>query len=461
MTRPQTEEAYQLLHDGAVALAEVEAAGIRVDEPYLDRITSETVARIREIRVRIEASEVWATWRRKFGRDANMQSKPQLADILFKEMGFRSHSQTATGREKTDVEALERIDHPFVQDYVRHEKLSKLNGTYLQGIKRELVGGLLHPFFHLHKVSTYRSSSSDPNFQNLPIRDGEIAEMLRTAFVPRPGHLLIENDFKGIEVCASACYNRDPVLVEYIRDPTKDMHRDCAMALFFVDDPKKLHKDARYVAKNQFVFPGFYGSYYIQMAAGIWQGLQEKRVQHEGMPMLEWLAKNGVMELGDCDPRSTPRPGTFEAHVKEYEDWYWNTKYTAYTQWKRDWHEAYQRTGGFMSLTGFYYEGIFERNQVLNYPIQGSAFHWLLWVLIRMVKWLKKSNMRSRVVGQIHDSIIGDVHEKERDDYLAKIKELVTEGLAKYWDWICVPLSVEAEVTPVDGNWFQKKEVKI
>lgn len=464
--RPQTEEAYQLLHDGAIALAEVEAAGMRVDVPYLNRITEEAVGKIRELTYKLKDSEVWGNWRRKYGEKANLTSDAQLTDILFKDMGYEAKAYTATGRAKADVEALEKIDHPFVKDYVRMKKLSKLHGTYLTGLQREVVDGLVHPFFHLHKVVTYRSSSSDPNFQNLPIRDGEIAEMLRTAFIPRDGHLIIENDFKGIEVCASACYNRDPVLIEYIKDPTKDMHRDCAAALFCIppDSPywkTKDGKNARYVGKNQYVFPGFYGSYYIQTAAGIWLGMREKDLHYNGDSMEGWLATNGIYELGDLNPKAEPRPGTFEKHVKEYENWYWHTKYVAYSQWKKDWVEAYQRTGGFLSLTGFYYEGIFERNQVLNYTIQGSAFHWLLWVLIRMVKWLKKNKMQSKIVGQIHDSILGDVHESEKDDYLAKMKELVTEGLRKYWSWICVPLTVEAEITDVNGNWFAKRSIEI
>jgi DNA polymerase I-like protein with 3'-5' exonuclease and polymerase domains len=67
--------------------------------------------------------------------------------------------------------------------------------------------------------------------------------------------------------------------------------------------------------------------------------------------------------------------------------------------------------------------------------------------------------MRSRVICQIHDSIIGDVHRDEQDDYLAKVKELVTIGLPAYWPWINVPMTIEAEVA--EGNWFLKKEVKL
>ena len=459
--QPQTEEAYDLLHRSSIALAHISANGMRVDVDYLHRVTKETGERVTRMIEDLKKTDFWKTWHRKYGDQTSIHSRTQVGDILFNVMGYPCLEKTPTGRPMCDIEALERIDHPFVSSFVRMEKLSKLYGTYLKGLVDEVVGEFVHPFFHLHTVATYRTSSSDPNFQNLPIRDGETSEILRKAFIPRDGHLIIENDFKGIEVCAAACYNLDPVLIEYIKDPKKDMHRDCAMKLFCIDDPKKVTKDTRYVAKNQFVFPGFYGSYYVKIAHGLWAGMLEKRITYEGEPMTDWLAKNGIFELGECDPKQQPREGTFEKHVKEYEEWYWKVQYTEYTRWKKMWYEEYLRTGGFSSLTGFYYEGIFEKNQVLNYPIQGTACHWLLWVLVRMQAWLTKNKMRSKIVGQIHDSIIGDVHESEKDDYLAKMKRLVTVDLPAYWKWINVPLSVEAEVTPVNGTWYDKKSIEI
>ena len=459
--QPQTEEAYQLLQQGSEALAEVESSGIRIDTDYLQRTIRDVRHRISEMREQLKDTDFWATWKKRYGADANLQSHPQMGDILFNVMGFASKSKTATGRHKTDVESLEGVDHPFIKEWVRLSKLEKLDGTYLTGLQRETVNGYLHPSFNLHTVSTYRGSCSLPNFQNLPIRDGKIAALLRTAFIPRDGHLLVENDFKGIEVCGAAVYCKDPVLIDYIKDSKKDMHRDNAMRLFLIDNPKMVSKDARYVAKNQFTFPEFYGSYYIDVAQGLWQGMLEKNLQCGGLAMADWLYQRGVFELGDCNPKKPPRPGTFEEVVEDFEDWYWHRQYVIYSQWKKDWHASYLRTGGFSSLTGFYYEGLFERNQVLNYPIQGTAFHFLLWVMIRMVSWLKKKRMRSRVVGQIHDSLIGDVHESEKDEYLAKVKELVTVKLPEYWTWINVPLSVEAELTEVGGNWHQKKQIEL
>ena len=99
--------------------------------------------------------------------------------------------------------------------------------------------------------------------------------------------------------------------------------------------------------------------------------------------------------------------------------------------------------------------------------VRSSASWWLtrlftqLWSLIQLNRWLRKNKMRSKIVGQIHDSIVADVHEDELEDYLAQAKQIMTQDLLKKWKWIIVPLDVEAEVTPVDGTWYEKKEREI
>ena len=99
--------------------------------------------------------------------------------------------------------------------------------------------------------------------------------------------------------------------------------------------------------------------------------------------------------------------------------------------------------------------GVMEKNQVINYPVQGPAFHCLLWSLIRLVRELKRRKMRSKVVGQVHDSIVGDVHLKELDDYVQLVHEISVERLSRAWRWLTVPLSMDSEVAY--DNWFSKE----
>jgi len=147
--------------------------------------------------------------------------------------------------------------------------------------------------------------------------------------------------------------------------------------------------------------------------------------------------------------------------LKEVEDDFWNNRFRVYGQWKKDWWEAFIRKGYFDTLTGFRIGGYLNRKECINYPVQGTAFHWLLWSLIRIQKLLNKYKMKSLIIGQIHDSIVGDVHKKERQNYLEICRQVMTVDVRKHWPWIIVPLSIEAEVAPLNGNWYEKEEVKI
>ena len=130
-----------------------------------------------------------------------------------------------------------------------------------------------------------------------------------------------------------------------------------------------------------------------------------------------------------------------------------------FPQWaarKEQWWERYEARGWFPLLTGFRCSGLYSRNQLFNYPVQGPAFHCLLWTLIRMVGWLRERRMRSRVVGQIHDSLIADVHRDELGEYLEKARRVMTVEVREAWPWVVVPLEVEAEV---GDNWWEKRKV--
>ena len=179
-------------------------------------------------------------------------------------------------------------------------------------------------------------------------------------------------------------------------------------------------------------------------------------------PQLEFLFESmGIYELGACDPDKEPEERTFEKHLQRIEYDFWNKKFKVYNQWKKDWYKEYLEKGYFKMLTGFVVEGLYDRKQVINYPPQGTAFHWLLWSLIRIQKKMNKYHMKSLIVGQIHDSIVGDIHRKERKDYLEIAKQVIYEDIRKHWKWINVPLIVEVEVAPVGGSWYEKKEIKI
>jgi len=464
-----TPAAYDLFHQGTLALAEVELNGFRIDTEYLDKTIGSVGAEIDAIRKELIDSKVWSKWKRQFMDKAKLGNRNQLRSV-FEAMGHIFKADRM-GKVSQDASQLQNIDHPFIRSYERLEKLKKLKGTYLEGVRREVCDGFLHPSFNLAGgnaddedrggAKTYRSSSSGPNFQNLPIRDPEIGRLIRKAFIPREGHRIVEFDFKGIEVGIAACYNHDPVLIKYVSDSkNNDMHRDMAAQLFKVP-PEFVSKKMRHAAKNQFVFPEFYGSFFVDCARDLWE-TAERGLKLEGCSreVLKHLAKYGIHELGACDPEQEAVEGTFEYHVKKVEEDFWGRRFKVYTQWKKQWYRDYLRTGGFRMHTGFYIGGDMRRNQVINYPVQGAAFHCLLWCLIRLQRWIRKNRMASCLIGQIHDSLIGDLHESEASEIMSKAREIMLVDLPRAWDWIIVPLEVEVEAAPVGASWFDKRAME-
>lgn len=461
--KPTTKEAFNLIQEGWRAFADMEANGIAIDEKRLKRNMKKTAIQIKTLQEEIKGDDVWKKWSKVYGTEANLGSHVQLGDILFNHFKYDcpEEARTPSGRPKTDEEALSRLDIPFIKKYLHIEKSKKVLNTYLKGIARQTDNGFLHPSFNLHLAVTYRSSCEEPNFQNIPTRIPWIGELIRSVIIAREGFHLVELDYGGIEVKVSTCNHKDPKMVEYVSDPTKDMHRDMASECFLCPT-EQVTKELRYLAKNRFVFPQFYGDWYLSCAKNLWEGLSKMNpTLKDGTFALEHLRRKGITRLGRCQPKENPRPGTFEKHVKEVERRFWYERFNAYRLWKEAWWKAYQKRGGFDMVTGFHVEGLYSRNDVINYCIQGPAFHCLLWSLIELNKWLKEHKMKTRIIGQIHDSIVADVAKEELSDYLYMANKIMTRILPRVWSWIIVPLEVEAEVSPIGGSWFDKQKVEL
>jgi len=469
MVRAATPEAYALMHNGALALSRMEANGVKIDLDYLHRTMSEIQDRIRSMEGRLWESEVGGRWRRRFGDRAAVDSREQLATILFSDMGVGGGKITAGGKLSADVEVLERLDTPFTRNYTKLQKLKKVYGTYLTGLLRETENGILHPFFSLHTVRTYRSSSSNPNLQNIPIRDPDIAAIIRPSFLPHhPDHHILEIDIKAAEVRVAACYHQDPTMLKYIRE-NYDMHRDMALECFKLDadDFKTLGQksyldDIRQQVKALFVFAEFYGSYWLNVAPSLWEACDRYKLNGpDGRPLKDWLLTHGVAELGEVRRGERPRAGTFTNHIMQVEDNFWNRRFPVYRDWKKRWFAAYQKEGGFSTLTGFRIDGILGRNDVINYPVQGSAFHCLLWCLTDITNWLTARNMRSMLVGQIHDSLLASVHTNELAEFVAYVRHVFTAKLPAAWRWIITPMDIDIALAPLGQSWHQKQKMKL
>ncbi len=457
---PYTKKAYKLFHEGAIALTEIETNGIRIDEEYLDKALKKTAKKIKRKKEALKSSDVMKAWRKRYKTKTNFNSHEQLGKVLFDVMGYDyPFEKTAGGRYKTDESTLSEIDNPFVKDYLEVKKLQKAHGTYLMGIKREVQDGFLYPFFNLNIARTFRSSSDKPNFQNVPVRNAEMQKLVRRTVCSRHGFHLVEIDYGGVEVHAAAGYHKDPNMITYLEDSTKDMHRDAAMLCFKLS-PEQMTKEIRFYGKNQFVFPEFYGSYWFDCARNLWKEAQHLKMAN-GKPLIKHLKKQGITELGDQDRKGSPRPGTFEAHIQKVENRFWKVDFPVYAQWKKKWYADYQKKGWFVTKTGFICQGYMKKNEVINYPVQGSAFHILLQAIIWLQAELKRRGMRSKIIAQIHDSILADVPEDEIHKFLVLAHRIMVIKLRKHWPWLITPLEIEAEVAPLNGNWHEKETVAI
>lgn len=455
-----TPEAYNLLHEGAIALSSMEAAGIRVDQPYLNATIDGTKKAIQGAEYKITQDKDYKVWRKRFGSKTKIGSYEQLGVIIFEEMGHKPTKYTPTGRPATDEEAFEDIEVPLVKLFKKAKKLEKVLSTYLLGIQRELDKyGYVHPSYNLNTVSTYRSSCNMPNFQNIPIRDPEQAALIRKCYIPSQGNRLIENDFGQLEFRIAAVHSKDPELIRYNTDPNADIHKDMAKQIFMLNGDQVSRKGTRDCAKNMYVFPTLFGQAYFDIAEAVWKSMHRRKFVMEGTDKLvaEYLAEKGITKLGNVPEKGQlPRRGTFMEHIYQLEKRFWE-KFKVHAAWKKSSYEKYVRNNGLMMYTGFAVNGYHKRNDIINYPIQGSSFHCLLWSLIEFTKRLKKYKMKSRLCGEIHDCILGDVVPKETNTYLDMAHEIMAVELPKKWKWITVPLVTESEVTEIDASWYTKK----
>lgn len=465
----KTREAYDLMHQGTLALAKMERHGIGFDEAKAQTFYVQLSEQIATLEQKIKKSTFYKEWQRSAKTEINIYSDLQLADFLYNIKGYTPTSVTKTGKGATNAEALGHLGIKEVDWLLDIRKLKKARDTYLGSLMRENNSGRIHPHYNLNLVTTYRSSSSDPNFQNMPKRDKEIMKIVRSCLIPSPGFHLMEVDFSQLEVSIAAAYHKDPAMIDYLKHD-RDMHKDMAKQIFFLkkfDKNNPYHSYLRKAAKNGFVFPQFYGDYYKPCALNLgqkWGKLQDeewKRGQgvlvDENTHLSDHLIKNGISSIYD-----------FIEHIKKIERHFWGRRFPVYQEWKETQWSNYQKRGYVDLYTGFRCyapsksgSSTLSRNDAINYPVQGSAFHCLLWSVIQLDKQLELHGMQTRMIGQIHDAIVIDVHPDEVNDVVSLAKNIMTKLLPEHWSWINVPLRVEFEMTPQDGSWAEMQGLRI
>jgi len=206
-------------------LARMEARGVRLDVAYLDELGEGVRDRMATLKAEIYAAA---------GREFNLNSPPQLREVLYGELGLQPGKKTPKGELSTDASVLEKLreEHPIVDALLSWRELDKLNSTYLEALPK-LAGddGRVHTTYNQAAAATGRLSSTNPNLQNIPIRS-EVGRQIRTAFIPGgDDQVLLVADYSQIELRLLAHLSGDDGLVRAF-EAGSDIHAATAATVF-------------------------------------------------------------------------------------------------------------------------------------------------------------------------------------------------------------------------------------
>lgn len=392
-------------------LAEMEACGVRLDSAFLSSMEEE---------LRREIAELEAEAERLAGCSFNLNSPQQLAHVLFEVLGLPPVKRTKTGY-ATDVGVLNALrgKHPLVEVILRHRELSKLLGTYVSALPRLIDPhtGRLHASFNQTVTATGRLSSSNPNLQNIPIRT-PMGRSIRRAFIPTSEDgCILTADYSQIELRLLAHLSGDPGLRRAF-EMDLDIHAATASEVFGVP-LEEVDEEMRRRAKT-INFGVIYG-----------------------------MSPYGLAEQLGIDNEEAER--YIQAYFGKY------PQVRAYLD--RVVEEA-TRTGYVTTILGRIREipELLEGNHRLrrlgerlafNTPIQGSAADIIKVAMVRVHRRIKEEGLSSRMILQVHDELVFDVHGGEE----GVLEELVREEMENAYP-LDVPLRVEVGKGP---SWYEAK----
>jgi DNA polymerase-1 len=388
-------------------LAEMEFNGVAINTSFLRQLAGEMDARIRELERGIY-DEV--------GHEFNIGSTQQLGNVLFHELHLPGGKRTKTGY-STDASVLEELieAHPVIGKVLEWRGLCKLKSTYvdaLPGLINQQTGRV-HTSFSQTTATTGRLSSSEPNLQNIPIRSG-LGTRIREAFVcSDPSWYLLAADYSQIELRILAHVTEDPNLIGAFQRQ-EDIHASTAAFVFKVP-MDQVTADMRRVAK-MVNFGIAYGLSDFGLARGTGMSREDASSfikgyfeTYPGIQRYMQQTKRDAAELGYVCTLLNRRRYIPDIHAANYQ----------------------LRSGA-------------ER-MAINMPIQGTAADIIKLAMIRLLAEMRRRQVRSRMILQVHDELVFEVPEDELQLMRQLVRE-VMEGALK----LAVPLTVEVKI---GRNW--------
>ncbi len=392
-------------------LSEMEAEGIKIDTSYLKKLDKEFEDDLEKLK-----KEIF----KKCGEEFNLNSPKQLGEILFDKLKLVSKpKKTKTGQYSTSEEVLSSLanDHRIIENILEWRSLDKLQNTYVRSLPNEVsnLTKRVHSSFNQTVTTTGRLSSNNPNLQNIPIRTAN-GQKIRRAFIPRNNdYIIMAADYSQIELRVIASISNEENMIDAFVN-NQDIHTITASKIYNVD-PENVNREQRGNAKTV-----NFGIIYGVSAFGLSQQTDLNRSESKQMIDNYFLNYPGLKK-----------------YMSDQIDFARNNGYVETIMGRRRYLKNINSQNNMLRSGA-------ERNAI-NAPIQGSAADIIKIAMININSEFKKQSFKSKMLLQVHDELVFDVHNSEKDR-IQDIVKTTMESAVK----LKVPLKIDLEF---GKNWLE------
>ena len=353
------------------------------------------------------------------GEDFNINSTKQLGNILFEKLKLPVYKKTKSGY-STDVDVLEKLrkEHPIIEKLLEYRQLMKLNSTYVEGLMPYINNrdDRIHSYFNQTVTATGRISSNDPNLQNIPTRF-QLGKQLRKVFKPKDNFIFIDADYSQIELRLLSHISEDEHMIEAFKN-NEDIHKNVASKVFGIP-LDEVSKEQRSAAKAV-----NFGIVYGISDFGLAEQLDISKKQAK-LYIDQYLEQyNGIKDFMNNIIEQAKQDGYVETlfHRRRYLPELSSNNYMVRQ---------------------------FGARAAMNTPIQGTAADIMKIAMINVFNELKSRNMKSKIVLQIHDELLIEASEEEKEE----VKKILKNGMETA---ILLKVPLIAEMSEAN-NWYESK----
>ena len=389
-------------------LFRIERNGVLVDADLLSAQSRELGQKMMELESRAHTEA---------GQPFNLNSPKQIAEIFFEQKGMPVVKKTPSGAPSTDEEVLAKLalDHPLAKMLLDYREIAKLKSTYTDKLPRMVNAktGRVHTNYGQATAVTGRLASNDPNLQNIPVRTAE-GRRIREAFIAPPGSVIISADYSQIELRIMAHISEDANLLRAF-EAGEDIHRATASEMFGRPLKEVTSEERRYAKTINF------GLIYGMQAFGLAQQMGIERATAQAYIQSYFTRYPGVKRYMD------------ETRARAKEEGFVETVFG-----RRLWLPEIRSSNAGR-------RGNAER-AAINAPMQGTAADLIKLAMIATQQWLERERLASKLIMQVHDELVLEVPEGERDIVMKnlpglmgnvaslKVPLLVELGVGRNWD---------------------------